>query len=72
MNNLNDREEILKLFDKYSLFLTQNQRQAIHLHLIEDLSLLEVSFIVAATRQSISDAISKGIKKLKTIHLKMN
>ena len=69
---LDEREKILILFDKYSSFLTKTQKQAIHLHLIEDLSLLEVSLIVATTRQSISDAILKGVKKLKNIDYKMN
>ncbi len=72
MNSLEERERILDLFDKYQNFLTQTQKQAIHLCYIEDLSLAEAANIVATTRSAIHDAINKGKKKLESIDKKMN
>ena len=72
MNKLEEREYYLELFDKYSAFLTQTQKQAIQLCWIEDLSLAEASEVVATTRSAIHDAISKGKKKLDKINKKMN
>ncbi len=71
MNNIEEREKILKLYDKYQNFLTQTQKQAIHLCYIEDLSLYEAAEIVATTRSAIHDAIKKGKKKLLDIEEKM-
>ncbi|TCG11403.1 sigma factor-like helix-turn-helix DNA-binding protein [Mycoplasma todarodis] len=72
MNKLEEREYYLELFDKYSAFLTQTQKQAIQLCWIEDLSLAEASEVVATTRSAIHDAINKGKKKLDKINKKMN
>ena len=58
------RIEIINLFEKYQGFLTQAQKQAMHLYYIEDLSLAEVAEIVAVTRNAVYDAIKKGEKKL--------
>lgn len=69
--NLDKREEITELFDKYSNFLTQNQKQIIHLYIIEDLSLKEISEIMATTRQSVHDTIKKAEANLKKVSEKM-
>lgn len=62
--NLNEREEYLSMFDQFQNFLSQSQRQAFHLHYIEDLSLSEIAQILATTRQAVSDAINKAKKNL--------
>ena len=69
--NLDKREELIVLYEKYKNLLTQNQRQIIHLRFIEDLSFAEIAQILATTRQSVNDAISKGVKKLKIINSKI-
>ena len=61
---LEDRETLQELFEKYKDVLTQTQRQAMHLNLIEDLSFKEISAILAVTRQAAHDAFKKGEKKL--------
>lgn len=65
--NLDKRDELMELFEKYQNFLTQNQRQTLHLYLIEDLSLVEISDILATSRQAVHDAIKKGEKKLNKV-----
>lgn len=72
MNKLEERLKIIDLYEKYSSFLTQTQKQAIHLHYIEDLSFSEIGEIVATTRSAVNDAIKKGVKKLFDISIKMN
>ncbi len=72
MNKLEEREYYLDLFDKYNGFLTQTQKQAIQLCLIEDLSLSEAAEIVATTRSAIHDAINKAKNKLEKINKQMN
>ncbi|MCK5866859.1 MAG: hypothetical protein KAG14_00525, partial [Mycoplasmataceae bacterium] len=69
--NLDKREDLITLYEKYKNLLTQNQRQVLHLRLLEDLSLAEIAEILATTRQSVNDAISKGTKKLETINSKI-
>ncbi|MCK5807171.1 MAG: hypothetical protein KAG91_02130 [Mycoplasmataceae bacterium] len=69
--NLDKREELVVLYEKYKNLLTQNQRQVLHLRLVEDLSLAEIAEILATSRQSVNDAISKGSKKLETINSKI-
>lgn len=69
--NLDKREDLITLYEKYKNLLTQNQRQIIHLRFIEDLSFAEIAQILATTRQSVNDAISKGVKKLKIINSKI-
>ena len=71
-NNIDERDEIVALFEKYKGFLTQTQKQAIQLYYFEDLSLAEIAEIVATTRSAVHDAIKKGIKKLKETNSKMS
>ncbi|WKX02529.1 sigma factor-like helix-turn-helix DNA-binding protein [Candidatus Mycoplasma mahonii] len=70
--NLNKREELIHFFEQYNKMLTQTQRQAFHLHYIEDLSLKEISEITATTRSAIFDAIKKAEKKLLSINEKLS
>ncbi|MBX4210144.1 MAG: hypothetical protein K4H23_03180 [Mollicutes bacterium PWAP] len=72
MDNLEEREKIIILFENYHNFLTQTQKQAIHLHLIEDISYREIADIMATSRQASYDAVQKGIAKLKKIFNNMN
>ncbi len=65
MNKSFEREEIIKVFLKFNFLLTQNQKQIMHLYYIEDLTMREISEIVATTRSAVFDAIDKSRKKLK-------
>ncbi|UWD34239.1 sigma factor-like helix-turn-helix DNA-binding protein [Mesomycoplasma molare] len=64
MDNLENRELLINLFEKYSSFLTQNQRQIFQLYFFEDLSYAEISQITATTRSAIFDALKKTKIKL--------
>lgn len=64
MISINEREELIQKFEKYQNLLTQTQRQAFHLHYIEDLSFQEIADLVATTRQAVNDAIRKAIQKI--------
>ena len=70
--NLDKKEELTELFEKYQNLLTQAQKQAMHLYLIEDLSLSEIGNILAVSRQSVHDAIKKGETKLISIDNKIS
>lgn len=65
MNKTREREELISIYLKYDFILTQNQKQIMHLYYIEDLSIGEISEIVATTRSAVFDAIDKSRKKLK-------
>lgn len=65
MNKTQEREELIKAFCQYDFILTQNQKQIMHLHYIEDLSMSEISEIMATSRSAVFDAIDKARKKLK-------
>ena len=60
-----EREELIQAFEKFNHILTTNQKQIFHLYYLEDLSLSEISQIVATTRSSVYDTIKKALKKLK-------
>ncbi len=70
--NLNKRNKLIILFEKYGATLTQTQSQAFHLHYIEDLSLQEISKITATTRSAIHDAIKKAENKLNKLDEQIN
>ena len=65
MNKTIEREELIYAFLSYDFVLTQNQKQIMHLHYIEDLSMGEIAEIVVTTRSAVFDAIDKSRKKLK-------
>lgn len=64
-NSLDEREKYIKAFNKYGHVLTTNQNQIFYLYYIEDLSLSEISNIVATTRSSVHDALNKARNNLK-------
>lgn len=69
--NIEERDELVVLFEQYGNLLTQSQKQALALYLFEDLTISEIAMEIATTRQAINDAIKKGIKKLRDIAQKM-
>lgn len=71
IKDIENREHLLELFDKFNSFLTQTQKQAFQLYFIEDLSYSEVSNITATTRSGAYDSVNKAIKKLLDIEAKM-
>ncbi len=58
------REQYINAFQKYSHVLTQNQYQIFYLYYFEDLSLSEISDIMATTRSNIHDTLNKARKNL--------
>ncbi|MGZ9413504.1 sigma factor-like helix-turn-helix DNA-binding protein [Mycoplasma sp. AC157] len=64
MSNIEDRDLLIKLFDKYSSLLTQNQKQIFQLFYFEDLSLAEIAEICATTRSAVFDSLKKTKTKL--------
>lgn len=72
MEDIEKRLQTINLFEKYGNLLSQSQKQALQLHLIEDLSYSEMSEIMAMTRAGAYDAVKKGISKLIEIDKKMN
>lgn len=62
---LEEREKYISAFNKYKHVLTTNQSQIFHLYYIEDLSLAEISDIVATTRSSVHDTLNKARNNLK-------
>lgn len=69
---INERDKYIMLYEKYSNFLSQSQKQCFHLSFIEDLSLSEISEIVATTRQAVKDSVDKAKLKLIKIDGKMS
>ncbi|TPE57728.1 hypothetical protein FJO69_00830 [[Mycoplasma] falconis] len=72
METLEERNEIIALYEKYGDLLAQSQKQALHLHLIEDLSYSEIGEELAMTRSGAYDAVKKAKLKLKDISKKIN
>jgi len=70
-NLLDEREKIINLYNKYHKFLTQSQKQVFHLYYIEDLSLLEISKIVATTRSAVNQSLKSSCNKLYKIEEKL-
>ena len=69
---LEQREKVSLLFDSYKELLSQSQKQVLHLYLIEDLTITDISEILATSRQAINDALKKGTRKLISINKKLN
>lgn len=62
---LDQREQYIKAYTKYQHVLTQNQSQIFYLYYFEDLSLSEISDIVATTRANVHDTLTKAKNNLK-------
>ena len=56
--------EISILLDLYGMLLTDAQRKAIKEHYDEDLSFAEIGGALGKTRQSVHDAVKKGVLSL--------
>ncbi|MBD5423125.1 MAG: hypothetical protein HDR43_01360 [Mycoplasma sp.] len=67
MNNrtLEEREKYINAFYKFNHVLTKNQHQVFYLYYIEDLSISEISNILATTRSNAHDALTKARNNLK-------
>ncbi|WP_426461253.1 sigma factor-like helix-turn-helix DNA-binding protein [Mycoplasma hafezii] len=62
--DLSEVEKYTKLYAKYHMFLTQNQKQVFQLFYFEDLSYGEIAEIMATTRSAAYDTLDKATKKL--------
>ena len=65
--------EITLLYDFYGELLTQNQRELCRMHILEDLSLGEISQELSISRQGVYDGVRRGERLLReyedTLHL---
>ncbi|MBN3534941.1 sigma factor-like helix-turn-helix DNA-binding protein [Mycoplasma procyoni] len=64
MEDLEKKEEMISLFEKYSGLLTQTQKQAFALFYFEDLSISEIAQELASSRGAAFDALKKAREKL--------
>lgn len=65
MINLDQREELIKLFDNYSSLLTSKQKQYFEAYYYDDLSLSEIAVEYNVSRNAVFDQIKKTISILK-------
>ncbi|WP_045433308.1 sigma factor-like helix-turn-helix DNA-binding protein [Metamycoplasma canadense] len=72
METIEEREKIIELYERYGNLLAQSQKQALHLHLIEDLSYAEIANELAMTRPGAYDAVKKAKQKLILLDKKIN
>ncbi|CRH47024.1 hypothetical protein [Mycoplasmopsis arginini] len=72
MEDIEEREKIIELYEKYGQLLAQSQKQALHLHLIEDLSFAEIGSELAMSRAGAFDAVKKAKQKLILLDKKLN
>ena len=63
--NLNNKIELITLFDYYSGLLTDKQRGALKLYLIEDLGITEIAQNLNITRQATYDLINVATASLR-------
>ena len=65
--------ETTLLFDFYGELLTENQKDVVRMHILEDYSLSEISEILNISRQGVHDSLKRALKALKnyeeTLHL---
>ncbi|PZW00559.1 hypothetical protein [Metamycoplasma auris] len=72
MQDFEERDKLIKLFEKYGALLAQSQKQALYLYLFEDLSFQEIANELAMTRSGAYDAMKKGKEKLFLLDKKIN
>ncbi|WP_036452996.1 sigma factor-like helix-turn-helix DNA-binding protein [Mycoplasma buteonis] len=65
-------EKYTFLFEKYSNFLTQNQKQVFQLFYFEDLSYSEIAEILATSRTAAYDTLKKATQKLEKVASKVD
>ncbi|QBF34869.1 hypothetical protein EG856_03020 [Mycoplasmopsis phocirhinis] len=68
INNFEQREFYIELYEKYQNLLTQTQKQAFRLYFYENLSYQEIANITATTRSAAYDSVKKALKKLLNIN----
>ena len=65
--------EVTLLFDFYGELLTENQKDVVRMHVLEDYSLGEISEILSISRQGVYDSLKRALASLKnyeeTLHL---
>ncbi|MEA4115631.1 hypothetical protein VBM87_02450 [Mycoplasma sp. 744] len=71
LSDIDQREELILLFEKYNHFLTQTQKQTFMLYFLENLSYMEIANITATTRTAAYDSVHKAINNLRKIHNKL-
>ncbi|VEU60516.1 Sigma-70, region 4 [Mycoplasmopsis bovigenitalium] len=71
ITELDKREHLITLFEKYQNFLTQTQSQAFQLYFLEDMSYQEIANLTATTRTAAYDSVKKAINKLERLEQKM-
>ena len=69
--NLNNKIELITLFDYYSGLLTDKQRGALRLYLIEDLGITEIAQNLNISRQATYDLINVATTSLKQTEEKL-
>ncbi len=72
MITIQKRTNYLILYDFYNQLLTQTQRQATALYLVEDLSFKEVADILAVSRSAVFDSVKKSLLLLENYESKLN
>ncbi|ENY69383.1 Hypothetical protein MAU_0950 [Metamycoplasma auris 15026] len=72
MQDLEERDNLIKLFEKYGQLLAQSQKQVLYLYLFEDLSFQEIANELAMSRAAAYDALKKGKQKLLLFDKKIN
>ena len=58
--DISSRRDTLELLDTYGRLLTDNQREALRLHLVEDWSYAEIATAQGVTRAAIYDMVHRG------------
>ena len=65
MNELDEREELIKLYDIYEGLLTDKQRQYFEAYYFDDFSLAEIADNFDVSRNAVFDQIKKTVANLK-------
>ncbi len=63
---LDKRLALGELLDAYGNLLTEKQRQALEMHLYEDLSYSEIAELLNISKQGVHDKINNAVKNLET------
>lgn len=64
MNDLDKREELIKLFDTYSSLLTEKQKMYFEAYYYDDFSLSEIATNYNVSRNAVFDQIKKTVSIL--------
>lgn len=64
---LSENVELVELFEVYNKCLTDKQRQVFSLHILNDLSLQEVSEILKISRQAVKFAFDSAVESIKNL-----